>query len=112
MEARNNMHKRFIYVIKTEAGLEDYECGSEASSGFSVHELPDAEFERLSNCGFWGIVNDQCGLMIDDYESEIIKGADLHTCLEMYDGLAIEKGTLYHALSHAAKGGIAVALDF
>jgi len=105
------MHKRYIYVISTEAGMEDYECGLEASSGFSAHELPDVEFEYLSKCGLWEMINDQCGLMIDDYESEIIKGGDLHDCLEMYDRLGIEKGVIYDALS-TAKGCIAVALEF
>ena len=75
------MHIRFLTIPKNEEGIVEYDMGVESSNNLNVYYLPEEEFENLWVA--FNVINYHCGLLIDDYESEIIKGQDLEKCKEI-----------------------------
>ena len=106
------MHDRFVTLIKNSQGLYDYENGMVASPYFDEIELNEEEFNTISDSGYWGKVNDKCGLLIDDYESELIPYDKIDVCISIYDELGLTHDNTFFKVLMNAKKSAAVALDF
>ncbi|MEE1247624.1 MAG: hypothetical protein UHU19_00015 [Lachnospiraceae bacterium] len=102
--------KRFLTVIKNDIGLSEYNNGVDCSENMAVHELPQAEFEELYKNGVFKKINESCGLMIDDYESEIINNDKLNICLDIIS--KIDSKVFLETLKDAKENGFALAIDF
>lgn len=63
---------KFISVPLNDIGEKEYDHGGENSPNLIVIELPEQEFTYLKNSSVFNMLNEDFGLMIDDYESEVI----------------------------------------
>lgn len=106
------MRTRYLTVIKNEDGLNDYEAGMEKSANFVTYELPDEEFEFLTQKEVWAKINKECDLLIDDYESEMIANEHLQKCETIVAPLKDSAACFYKTVAESLKCNIALALDF
>lgn len=95
----------FISVPLNQKGVEEYDYGQENSKNIKEYTIGEKEFDKIYEAGIFGEINDSCDLLIDAYESEIIKDENLKIALEIAKNnnckvlikaleLAIEKNTL------------------
>lgn len=104
------MHIRFLTVPKNEEGIVEYDMGVESSDNLNVYYLPEEEFENLWVA--FNVINYHCELLIDDYESEIIKGQDLEKCKEILLEMKVKGPMFFQALDEAIRYNTLLALDF
>lgn len=104
------MHIRFLTVPYNADGIEEYNNGIENSNNMCTLELPEEEFEILREC--FGILNKECGLLIDDYESEMIAGEAAIRCKEIIDSLRIQVPVFYKAVDVAIRHAGVIFMDF
>lgn len=105
------MRERYLTVIWNAEGLIEYDINGEDSDNITTYMLPEPEFDELCEKGIFKSINGKCGLLIDDYESEIINKTYLKKCLQIVSE-SIKTGVFLDALGKACEKGIAVGLDF
>jgi hypothetical protein len=105
---------RYLSILKNQKGLEEYNCGAEQSENMYVFELPEAEFDVLYTLGVFDAINKECGLLIDDYESETITKKDFDKCMSIINHIPNfpRTGIFYKAFQLAKEKGISVEMDF
>lgn len=74
------MRERYLTVPINETGISEYNHGIEHTNNMLEFVLSEKEFFELAESGVFRYINDLCGLMIDDYESEIISSTNLEKC--------------------------------
>lgn len=105
------MRIRYLTVIKNAEGMHEYDHGIELGDNLSSYELPEDEFEALFSADVFENINKTCGLLIGDYESELIEKKYLKECIEIVENAGIGKVFL-DALQEAESNGVALGLDF
>ena len=103
------MRERYLTVPLNEKGKEEYDFGYDHKDNLKNIVLSEDEFNHLAQSGVFNHINDMCGLMIDDYESEIISSSDLKKCL---DELNDYEGDFLRASKLAIQYNTFLALDF
>ena len=73
----NSDSDKTIAIPIDEQGIIDYDNDVSKEDHLKYFTLPATEFNILWNCGFFNKLNSELGLMIDDYEEEIIPNCDL-----------------------------------
>ncbi|MBR0384598.1 MAG: hypothetical protein IJH61_07935 [Eubacteriaceae bacterium] len=63
---------RYIIIIKNQKGYDEYDTGIWQSDNLEMLNLPEKEFNELFFNVFMPI-NKKCGLLIDDFEAELIE---------------------------------------
>lgn len=109
------MRKRYMTIIKNSTGLEEYDIGIEQSDNIITHEFKEEEFKSLCENGIFKKLNEACGLLIDDYESEIIKKEDVKKIItdkQLITQIKNASVMFYKALKDLNEIIVAVALDF
>lgn len=94
--------------------MAEYDTGVEESNNIAVCELPESEFEDLCNHDVFKKLNEECNLMIDDYESEVIdrKALDKANKFLLDDEFFKNTSVFKNAFESACNEGVALALDF
>lgn len=108
------MRVRYLTIPRNQKGLEEYNQGIEYSENLYVFELPEDEFDILYSSGVFGAINEECGLLIDDYESESIARKDFSKCISIIENVSglPEPSVFREALKLASEEGIMFAMDF
>jgi hypothetical protein len=101
---------RYISVPLNEKGIEDYNYGKEESNNIRVFQLKEDEYNNIDESGIFNEINNSCDLLIDDYESEEIKGNNLEIALDISKKNECE--VLIQALELAIENNTLVGLDF
>ena len=104
------MRHRFLTVPYNDQGIAEYNGGVEKSENLYTVELPENEFAALVN--FFGVMNSECDLLIDDYESEEITADNLMKCRQIIANLKNDIPVFYKALEMAIDKNTMIALDF
>ena len=73
---------RYISVPLNEQGIKDYNYGEE-SNNIKVFNIDETQFSTMEELGVFDKINNRCQLLIDDYESEEIKGSNLEIALNI-----------------------------
>ncbi len=99
---------KWITIPRNEMGEKEYEHGVEESENLISFTIPENEYITL-----WDVfetINDRFGLLIDDFESEIIPAEMIHEVITL---VSKEKyPVFYDALMQAQKYNAFLALDF
>lgn len=95
-----------------EDGKREYDEGVENTDNVKVFDLPDQEFEFLYSKGIFKQINDECNLLIDDYESEIIGGLNILKSKEIISSYNSQIDTFKEAINLAEKNKTFVGVDF
>jgi hypothetical protein len=103
------MHNRFLTVPKNEEGIIEYDVGIECSDNFNVYILPDEEFNNLWDA--FMVMNGRLGLLIDEYESEIIENIYLEKCKQILQEMKVDSPVFIRALEEAIGYNTILALD-
>ncbi|AJA50068.1 hypothetical protein CPAST_c40390 [Clostridium pasteurianum DSM 525 = ATCC 6013] len=103
---------RYISVPLNSLGAEEYNYGEEDSKNITVFELTKEEFDKIYSSGVFEEINDKCNLLIDDYESEEIKGDNLNTALSIAEKKELSCKKLIDALNLAIDKNTFIGLDF
>lgn len=103
------MHKRFLTVPKNEEGIIEYDMGIESSNNLNVYILPEEEFNNL--WAAFNVMNGRLGLLIDDYESEIIENDYLEKCKQILQEMKVDSPIFIRALIEAIDYNTILALD-
>lgn len=108
------MRVRYLTIPRNQKGLEEYNQGIEYSENLYAFELPEDEFDILYSSGVFGAINEECGLLIDDYESESIARKDFSKCISIIENVSglPEQSVFREALKLASEEGIMFAMDF
>ena len=108
------MRTRYLTIPRNQKGLDEYNQGIEHSENLYTFELPEKEFDILYSSGIFEAINRECGLLIDDYESESIARKDFAKCISIFDSTSAlpEPSIFRKALILALEEGIIFALDF
>ena len=104
------MHIRFLTIPYNQKGMEEYDCGIQESNCMCTLELPDDEFETLLHC--FETLNKEFGLLIDDYESEMIADDALIRCKEIIETVEKQVPVFNRAVKTALRYNTVVFLDF
>ena len=73
--------KRFITVPLTIEAKINFDLGEEIEDQILTWQLTENEFNSLYNSGVFTLLNNECELMIDDFESESIEGNNIQVAL-------------------------------
>lgn len=84
--------------------------GVEESKNFYTAELPEKEFVALIKP--FALMNEECKLLIDDYESETISDGNLVKCQNIIAGIKDSIPVFANALEMAIRNKTILALDF
>lgn len=103
------MHKRFLTVPKNKEGIIEYDKGIESSNNLNVHILPEEEFNNLWDAFI--VMNARLGLLIDEYESEIIENVHLEKCKQILQEMKVDSPIFIRALEEAIGYNTILALD-
>ena len=105
--------QRYISVPKNKKAMEAYDLGEEMIEW----KLTESEFNILFNSGVFHQLNEECDVIIDDFESEIIDVDRLSTAeavilklQESVNNKEIEH--LYNLILEAIKNETLIAFDF
>lgn len=101
---------RYISVPLNSSGIEEYDYGIENTKNIDVFELTEDEFDKIYFSGIFNEINDRCNLLIDDYESEELKGDNLKIALDIAKSNECE--ILIKAIKLAVEKNTIVGLDF
>jgi len=69
--------QRYITIPLDEEAIEAYDMGEEEIENSIQWILTEEEFDLLNNADVFKQINNECGVIIDDFESEIIQGNNL-----------------------------------
>jgi len=101
---------RFISVPLNEQGMDDYNYGVEDSKNITEIKLDEDKFDKVYFSRVFNDINEKCNLLIDDYESEVIKGENLKIALDI--SKKKKCGVLIQAIELAIEKNTLVGLDF
>ncbi len=102
-----------ITVFKNAQGAIDYDKGYEESENYIEFLMEEEEFSDHIDKQIFDAINEECNLLIDNYESEIIPADCISTCILLCNTLRVKENTMfYKALIEAEKRGFGLALDF
>ena len=104
------MRHRYLTVPYNDKGVHEYDNGVEESKNLYTVELPEDEFLALVHS--FGLINKECDLMIDDYESEMIAGDHLTKCQSIIANVKENIPVFTTALEMAINHRTMLALDF
>jgi hypothetical protein len=110
MGRRINVQHRYLTVPYNDKGVQEYNNGVEESENLYTVELPENEFLALVSS--FGLINKECGLMIDDYESETIAGKHLKKCRSIIANVQESIPVFTKALETAIEYKTLLGLDF
>ena len=109
--------QRYISVPKNKKAMEAYDLGEERPEEMIEWKLTESEFNILYNSGVFHQLNEECDVIIDDFESEIIDVDGLSTAevvilklQESVNNKEIEH--LYNLILEAIKNETLIAFDF
>lgn len=100
----------FISVPLNQKGIEEYDYGQENSKNIKEYAIGENEFNKIDKTGIFDNINNSCDLLIDVYESEIIKEDNLKLALDIAKKMDI--AILIEALELAMEKNTLVGLDF
>ena len=106
------MRVRYLTVPHNMEGITEYQNGIEHSENMSVYKLPEDQFLKLTRNNVFMLINENCGLLIDDYESEIIDEKNVLKCLNSKIVDQNLSKVFYKALLEAKDNRTFVGLDF
>ena len=101
---------KWLTVPKNEKGKEEYNYGTDNSDNLYTTIIPPEEYSILWKNGVFDTINENCGLGIDDYESEIIPAEQIEEAIKYVSDSLYP--TLFEALQKAKQYGSFMALDF
>jgi len=101
---------KYITVPKNSLGIElcDY-SGTTDDDNLICYKMTQTRLDEIWNTGITDIINTECHLLIDDYESERIEGDNIDKCLDILND---EFDELKEALKKAKEFDTFVDLDF
>ena len=110
----NSDEDRCIAIPIDEQGILDYENDVTKRDRLKIFILPAVEYNLLWNCGFLDELNFQLGLMIDDYEEEIIPNCNLEATERIFNEYTkdCKFPTFMEALQYAKKCNTQICLEF
>ncbi len=79
--------ERFIRVPKDERAMKDYDYGVQKKEQMEEIILSEVQYEALDNTGVFDEINEKCGIIIDDYEEEVLELDKIPTALEVVNQL-------------------------
>lgn len=94
--------------------MQALEYGDEEPNQITEWKLQEKEFEQLYNLGVFELINNECGVIIDDFESEWLEEESLLKAikaLEKIDEFEVVK-KLKELVNLAIKNNTCVAFDF
>ncbi len=104
---------RYLTVIKNKTGWEEYDVGVEDSENMITHIMGEEEFTELWNSNFFAAINGKCDLLIDDFESEILKPDAIEYGLKLFEDYpGLIRKEMYAAMKEAKEYNIALCFDF
>lgn len=65
--------KRFIRVPKNKKAMEDYNYGIQNKGQMEELVLSEEQYKILDDMGVFEAINKKCGIIIDDYEEEVLE---------------------------------------
>lgn len=105
-----DLANKFITIPKNEAGIELCEYGSIVEDDNIIcYSMTQKRLDEIWETGIIDKINEECDLLIDDYESERIEGKNIDKCLNILNG---EFKELKEALKQAKEYNTFVDLDF
>lgn len=75
--------QRYITVPLDNEAMEAYDLGEENIQNCLEWMLTEEEFEVLNSMQIFNQINNECSLIIDDFESEVIQGKNLEKSYEI-----------------------------
>lgn len=110
----NSDQDRNIAIPIDEQGILDYENDVTKRDRIKSFILPADEYNSLWNCGFFDKLNSELGLMIDDYEEEIIPNCDLEETERIFNEYTKNHKchVFMEALQFAKKCDTQICLEF
>jgi len=111
-EIQQNMSKKWLTVPLNQKGIEEYDVGISGTDNMKEFELSDAEFLELMVAGVFANINVQCKLLIDEYESEYIDGANIDVAKAIIESAPNKYGVMLEAITLAKEKGTALGIDF
>ena len=106
------MRTRYLSVPINDIGIREYDMGFENSNNIEIAELPEIEFEILSKQKIFLAMNELWGLLIGDYESEIVEGKNLIQCKKIVEPMANQVPVLYGMLEKSILYDTLLGIDF
>lgn len=106
-------NERWISVPKNSEGKQDCDYGEYETENVVNYDVSDNEFRALLRNGSIVAMNTECGLMIQDYESEVIPVDKIARCMSIVreHGDYID-GAFMQAFKSALNFGTFVQLEF
>ena len=104
------MRHRYLTVPYNEKGVQEYNHGIEKSENLYTVALPEEEFAALVTP--FRLINKECDLMIDDYESTTIAAEHLKKCQSIIANAQENTPVFTKALETAIQYNTMLALDF
>ena|GEM_PF-6382798 len=102
---------RYIIIIKNQKGYDEYDTGIWQSDNLEMLNLPEKEFNELFFNVFMPI-NKKCGLLIDDFEDELIETKNIPIAKKIMEDKGHTTGVFYKAVCECDKNGYAIGLEF
>ena len=84
------MRERFIRVPKDKQAMEDYDFGIQKSEQMEELVLSDEQYAILEQLKLFDQINDQCDIIIDDYEEEVLSLEKIPLALEVVNKMLDE----------------------
>jgi hypothetical protein len=101
---------RWLSVPINEQGVEEYDYGVEDTPNIKTFMLSEKEFNVLYYQGIFDNINNECELLIDDYESEVILRDYFEVCKRIIGNENVP--VFSEALDLAIKYDTLLGLDF
>lgn len=108
---------RYLTIPLNESAMENYYNGIENDGNSLEWSISEMEFEQLLESKVFDTINEQCKLMIDDFESEIVEKGSIENALKCikdaysHDQRDVLKTLLGYA-EKALECGTIMAFDF
>ncbi|MBD5465854.1 MAG: hypothetical protein HDR22_08570 [Lachnospiraceae bacterium] len=81
------VRQRFIRVPKDEKAMKDYDYGVQKKEQMEEIILSEAQYKILDDTGVFDKINEKCGIIIDDYEEEVLELDKIPIALEIVNQL-------------------------
>ena len=109
--------QRYITVPNDYEAMQALEYGNEEPNQVTEWKLLEEEFEQLYNLGIFELLNNECDIIIDDFESEWLENEALSKAIKIlekrYESNETEVITkLKELVCLAIKSNTCVAFDF
>lgn len=82
------MRERFIRVPKNKKAMEDYDFGILQNDQIVELVLSDEQYVLLDEIKVFEQINDQCDVIIDDYEEEVLSLEKIPIALEVINSIS------------------------